>query len=235
MIIAVGGLFYVQVSQSITFLYKQLTYFTLCVSLSVFQMKIILNNRTSIEDWIVIKAESRHRSEEFIYPYDLGYWNNFMQVFRKSKSLDGIDWPLREGCHQYTLTYEQVLQKMEKRSRARNYKVINCYNGNWFPLFTQGWRTCIKFPFSDEARISLDVNDEVTVTRWKKHWLYGEKTHPVKLGTIKPRGWFPRRCVVEMVQDLNQPRAEPLFEKVKNLQDLQRNSGDKLVNRKIQR
>lgn len=181
-IIAVGGLFYVQ-------------------------MKIILRNRTSIEEWIVTKAEARTRTEPFVYPYDLGYRKNFMLVFRDSKWMDGCNWPIKEGCTQYTLTYEQILQKKEKRQRSRTYKVIAEYNGSWFPLFSQGWRTCLKFPFSDEARISLNVNDVVTVTRWKKHWLYGEKIHPMNENIIKPRGWFPKQCVVEIAEDIRERRG----------------------------
>ena len=30
-------------------------------------------------------------------------------------------------------------------------------------------------PWSMESRIELEEGDTVMVTRWKKHWLYGEK------------------------------------------------------------
>lgn len=170
-------------------------------------MKIILRNRTSIEDWIVTKAETRARTDKFVYPYDLGYRRNFMQVFRDSKYMDGRIWPVKEGCNQYTLTYEQILQKKEKRHRSKTYKVIAEYNGKWFPLFSQGWRTCLKFPLSDEARISLNVNDVISVTRWKNNWLYGEKIHPVNPSKVKPRGWFPEQCVVEIAEDIGERRG----------------------------
>lgn len=77
-IFAVGGLFYIQ-------------------------MRIILRNMTSIEDWIVAKAESREREVDFIYPYDLGFIDNFKEVFLLPLH-DGIQWPIVKGCDQYTLT-----------------------------------------------------------------------------------------------------------------------------------
>lgn len=45
--------------------------------------------------------------ETFIFPYDTGSkWKNFKQVFTWSgiPEGDGLDWPVRDGCHQYSLT-----------------------------------------------------------------------------------------------------------------------------------
>ena len=45
--------------------------------------------------------------EVFVFPYDMGSrWKNFKQVFTWSgvPEGDGLDWPIREGCHQYSLT-----------------------------------------------------------------------------------------------------------------------------------
>lgn len=45
--------------------------------------------------------------EVFVFPYDLGSkWDNFKQVFTWSGNPDGdgLEWPIREGCHQYSLT-----------------------------------------------------------------------------------------------------------------------------------
>lgn len=46
------------------------------------QIRAILRNRTAIEDWILEKAVHRRGALErpFIYPYNLGRWNNFKQV-----------------------------------------------------------------------------------------------------------------------------------------------------------
>ena len=73
-----------------------------------FILRSILRNQTGIEDWILEKAHYRHRRSEvkFIYPYNLGRWNNFWQVVSwscKPKS-DGITWEIAEGTDQYTLT-----------------------------------------------------------------------------------------------------------------------------------
>jgi palmitoyltransferase len=86
-----------------------------------FQLKAVFRNKTGIEDWIVDKAEYRRKAmvraareagdneytvEEFKYPYDLGWWRNAMQVLNFScvPVGDGINWPVIEGCDQYTLT-----------------------------------------------------------------------------------------------------------------------------------
>lgn len=95
---------------------------------------------------------------------------------------------------------EQLQQKEEKRFRTRVYRAISSYNGKWFPLFSQGFKTCIRFPISDEPRIPLKEGDVIQVTRWKKYWLYGEKTcsQPIS-DQPRERGWFPRQCVVEVI------------------------------------
>lgn len=62
-------------------------------------MRNTLKNQTSIEEWIVTKAQAR---KDFVYPYDLGYWNNFKQLF--AGYLNGIWWPVLPNCDQYTLT-----------------------------------------------------------------------------------------------------------------------------------
>ena len=41
---------------------------------------------------------------------------------------------LLQGCDQYTLTREQLMQKEQKRERTREYQIIKSYSGYWFPL-----------------------------------------------------------------------------------------------------
>lgn len=100
---------------------------------------------------------------------------------------------------------EQLLQKEEKRIRSSLYRVIAKYNGRWFPLFSQGCQVCIAFPISDEPRISINTGDNITVTRWKKHWLYGEKFKTDNALQGRERGWFPRKCVVKVITATNTP------------------------------
>lgn len=38
----------------------------------------------------------------------------------------------------------------------------------------------------------------VRVTRWKRHWLYGELVQDLP-GQARVRGWFPRQCAAELV------------------------------------
>lgn len=86
-----------------------------------FQMRAVLRNRTGIEDWILDKAIYRRQSmtriarengntdfqtKSFVYPYDLGLKRNATQVLNFSclPIGDGINWPVVDGCDQYTLT-----------------------------------------------------------------------------------------------------------------------------------
>lgn len=75
-------------------------------SLLFIQAKIIMRNETTIENWIVSKAQMRERDneeDEFVYPYNLGVAENLKQVFVYPLG-DGITWPVVSGCNQYTLT-----------------------------------------------------------------------------------------------------------------------------------
>lgn len=88
------------------------------------------------------------------------------------------------------------------------------------PLWSQGFKVCIHPPLTDEARIPLDVGDLVNVTRWRKHWLFGEKIQEddemvgnalngkkqienenTKKAKKRTRGWFPRQCAAEFFDD----------------------------------
>jgi len=173
------------------------------------QIKAVLKNRTGIEDWVLEKAAFRREGtdEEFLHPYDLGWKSNFLQVLNWSLSPkgDGINWETREGCHQYTFTIEQIKQKEFKRERSLEYSVVKSYSGKWFPL-TFGWRVCMQPPCTDEKRIALKAGDQVAVTRWKRHWLYGEvfERDEIELCSYQRRelrGWFPRLCCAVYVAD----------------------------------
>lgn len=75
-------------------------------------MKSIILNRTGIEDWIIKKANHRREQnnieEDFIYPYDLGRWENMRQVFNWSGNFrpigDGFEWKVVDSCDQFTLS-----------------------------------------------------------------------------------------------------------------------------------
>ncbi|XP_037951565.1 palmitoyltransferase ZDHHC6-like [Teleopsis dalmanni] len=177
-----------------------------------FQLKSILTNQTGIELWIMEKALYRRKFNpeipEFKYPYDLGVRRNIQQVFQKSCLMkgDGVEWPVIDGCNQYTLTREQLAQKFEKRARTKSFKCIRPATGRILPLFSQGCRVCMSPPCTDEPRIRLLPGDVIKVTRFRKHWLFGERVlEDVKLNAKKMkrkgpiRGWFPRRCAIELI------------------------------------
>lgn len=91
-----------------------------------FQMRAVFRNRTGIEDWILDKAlyrrqammraaredgNDKYQVKPFVYPYDLGWIKNSAQVLNFSclPIGDGINWPVVDGCDQYTLTVSSYL------------------------------------------------------------------------------------------------------------------------------
>ncbi|XP_072164686.1 palmitoyltransferase ZDHHC6-like [Diadema setosum] len=180
-----------------------------CIAVGILffiQMKSILKNETGIETWIKTKANARHRRKgtEFIYPYHLGWKKNLAEVFTWSgiPNGDGMEWVVREGCDQYTLTREQLAQKVEKKHRLVEYEVTDDYSGSVCAI-SHGICTCIRIPLSDEPRIKVEIGDIIMVSRWKKYWLYGDKVLETDEEKAKGRvrGWFPSNCAEEFVID----------------------------------
>lgn len=109
---------------------------------------------------------------------------------------------------QFVTQREQIQQKSEKRQRTKTYRVVRPASGFWFPVM-HGLKVFCCPPCSDEARISLNIDDVVFVTRWRKYWLFGEKQCNVSNGEkslYRIRGWFPRTCVVDMME--NNPKDQ---------------------------
>ncbi|KAH0623743.1 hypothetical protein JD844_006839 [Phrynosoma platyrhinos] len=165
----------------------------------------ILANHTCVHP---LQAKDRinyyQTKETFIFPYDLGSkWNNFKQVFTWSgiPEGDGLEWPVKEGCHQYSLTIEQLKQKADKRVRSVKYQAIEDYSGACCPL-TKGLRTFFTTPCTEEPRITLRKGDQILATRGLKHWMYGDKINDLATDDAnRIRGWFPRRCVEKCLYD----------------------------------
>ena len=164
-----------------------------------YQARDIVRNESSIEGWIVEKATYRSKRDgKFIYPYNLGRWENIKQVihFKGDFVGDGITWPVIEGCHQFTLTAEQLRQKQVKKNFAVEYKSVENYNGSFCGLH-HGCRTCIAFPWSLEKRLKFQKEQNLLVTRWRKYWLYGMKVLYEENSVKDPeKGWFPKNCAV---------------------------------------
>ncbi|KAK1134912.1 hypothetical protein K0M31_007678 [Melipona bicolor] len=174
-------------------------------TLLYFQLLSIIKNRTEIEAWISEKAHYRRfgTRDKFIYPYSKGWRFNLQQVFTWDCTPvgDGIHWPVIDGCDQYTLTREQLAQKKDKRKRAKTYRVIEEAHGSYLPL-KHGWGVLCHPPCTDEQRIKLKVGDIVIVTRWRKYWLFGEKKqNNENEKQIRTRGWFPRPCAIEVIEN----------------------------------
>ncbi|CAB3222802.1 unnamed protein product [Arctia plantaginis] len=120
------------------------------------QIRGILRNQTTIEEWIVEKAAGRREEQglpPFVFPYDIGRVGNAKLVLFGSR-YDGIHWPVRDGCGTYDLTREQIAQKQDKRVRSRLYTAVESYGGQWLPLLS--WpRAALGAPCTDEGRLPL--------------------------------------------------------------------------------
>nr|KAF6304534.1 zinc finger DHHC-type palmitoyltransferase 6 [Myotis myotis] len=137
-------------------------------------------------------------------------WKNFKQVFTWSgvPEGDGLEWPVREGCHQYSLTIEQLKQKADKRVRSVRYKVIEDYSGACCPL-NKGIKTFFTSPCTEEPRIPLQKGEFILATRGLRYWLYGDKILDDSFieGVSRIRGWFPRNCVEKCPCDAETEQA----------------------------
>nr|XP_026489149.1 palmitoyltransferase ZDHHC6-like isoform X2 [Vanessa tameamea] len=157
------------------------------------QVRGIVRNRTTIEDWIIDKAVCRREEQglpPFVFPYDLGWKKNVYLLFHGSQ-YDGIRWPVVDGCGEYDLTVEQRAQKADKRSRARLYTASRAYSGRWLPLVAFP-RAALAPPCTDEPRLPLRRGQPLRATRQRRHWLFGEKLTEAGEGVRGARGWFPR-------------------------------------------
>ena len=156
--------------------------------------------------------------------------------------MDGMTWPLiNSECDQYTLTREQLRQKKDKRmrlkpfiafipSRGCKYCLVDqccapcCYwhysksktNASQVLSVCTGCWGCCKSPYQidcmEENFLTLQPGEEVLVSRFRSHWLYGERKSysdvagidslpPSKRKERGDRGWFPRYCVYRKVHN----------------------------------
>ena len=168
-----------------------------------------------MNSWIEEKAKDRIQyyqlDDDFVFPYDMGSrWKNFKQVFTWSgvPEGDGLDWPVREDCHQYSLTIEHLKQKADKRVRSVRYKVIEDYSGTCCPL-NRGIKTFFTSPCTEEPRIRLQKGEFILATRGLQYWLYGDKIldDSVLEGVSRIRGWFPRNCAEKCPCDAKTDQA----------------------------
>ncbi|KAG2463246.1 ZDHC6 Palmitoyltransferase, partial [Polypterus senegalus] len=202
---------------------------------TLFALGLALGTTIAVGMLFFIQAKDRiqyyQTGEEFIFPYDMNSkWENFKQVFSWSGTPegDGIHWPVRDKCHQHTLTIEQLKQKADKRVRSVSslfnmyeqqravevlklskliglgiqYRVIEDYNGAYCPL-NKGLKTFFTTPCTEEPRIKLRKGETIFATRGLKRWMYGDKVldeEQIKAG-VRIRGWFPRRCVEKCLYD----------------------------------
>ena len=115
----------------------------------------------------------------------------------RDKKLDGITWPIVEGCDPYALTKEQLAQKAEKKKNACDVKAVKAYSGIWCAS-GYGWK--VKYaPFccESEERLALEVGETVKVTREEDIWMYGWRDPPRGQGP-QEKGWFPTAAVKEV-------------------------------------
>ena len=184
--------------------------------LLVIQMRNVSQNVTEIERWIIQKANSARRRagrDKFAHPYDVGCWRNATFVWREAGN--GVEWPVRDNCDQYTFTREQLAQKRRKRDATVPYVVKRDYSGRRdYCGVCYGCSTACHCPGIDSPRLDVSGGDIVMVTRANRRWLYGNKVlgeYVEKLrdgaDSLRPnqysreRGWFPRACAESLRKD----------------------------------
>uniref|UniRef100_A0AAF5I068 Palmitoyltransferase n=1 Tax=Strongyloides stercoralis TaxID=6248 RepID=A0AAF5I068_STRER len=166
------------------------------------QMKAVIKNKTQIEGFIYDKmmlSQTLNEELKLSYPYDLGWWENFRQVFfygPKPKG-NGIWYDTIVGTDNFTLSNIQKILKAEKTSCSRKYEVVNDENevSNILKIFLKyglfiTWnRPCC----NNEDFIPIKTGEIYLVNKGTKHWIYGERIYPVSNSLIENKGWFPRR------------------------------------------
>uniref|UniRef100_A0A0N5AXK5 Palmitoyltransferase n=1 Tax=Syphacia muris TaxID=451379 RepID=A0A0N5AXK5_9BILA len=177
------------------------------------QLRIVFYNRTGVEEYIIGKAESYNRPKPFIYPYNLGWKRNLLEVLGSWNGYtrgNGIWWPVVAPTHQFTFSVrnllyrnfkqeEQLYQKWLKRETAREYVIVSDYSGGIFKCVRFGFLVFFCQPWSDEPRVAVQNGEHWMITRGNKRWLYGRRKVDRELTTAAeirsvPRGWFPRKC-----------------------------------------
>ena len=123
--------------------------------LLITQIRAIVYNQTSVEAKIRRRADTRLREtgETFVWPYDMGRWENFKQVMRHFPCVpagNGVEWEVVSGCDQFTLSREEIIQKREnKKTQSRDSEIL------W-----RGIVFCIIFVMSFAISFKLQMNPE---------------------------------------------------------------------------
>ncbi|KAI3383267.1 hypothetical protein SNEBB_010495 [Seison nebaliae] len=189
--------------------------FALAVTIAVsvlfyFQLKTLLTNETGIEQYIRMKAEERERTDDYENPYDLqSKLLNIREVIDYNDGGDcgtrgnGLFYATRFGYDNYSMSREQIAQKVDKKERSVEYKIIYNYSGSWLPI-TAGCGALFCIPFSDEYRLPVKKNETILVSRWLKYWLYGyiviDSNGKHINGSIRRKGWIPRSVIYETIR-----------------------------------
>uniref|UniRef100_A0AC35G6G8 Palmitoyltransferase n=1 Tax=Panagrolaimus sp. PS1159 TaxID=55785 RepID=A0AC35G6G8_9BILA len=154
------------------------------IPLLYIQLWSVYHNMTYIEDYIVLANGT--------FPKGNGIW-----------------WPIRADCTQFTFSEEQIAQKQVKSRHARIRTIAISYNGGiflgslrlgWYPFFCQ--------PLTDGRRVEVKAGEKWAITRGSKFWVYAKKVEKQSYvdsnGTVQyefvgtdhmARGWFPRACL----------------------------------------
>lgn len=180
--------------------------------LLILQLKNISSNKTAIEHYICKKADYYRKEKPFVFPYDLGWKRNFMEVFGGNGGFprgNGVWWPVVFGCTQFSFSEEQLIQKAIKNENSRMVQIHKEFSGGYFGSLRFGLRVFSSQPCNEELRLKIRRGEVYLVTRICNRWLYGYQVSSASEddGTetldstagkqeIHLRGWFPRECVL---------------------------------------
>jgi len=168
--------------------------------LLIVQLKCAFTNRTAIEDYICRKANHRHRKDSFIFPYDLGWRRNTSEIFNGGRSIsrgNGVWWPIRHGCTQFTFSVEQLSQKAIKCHFSKIVLIAKNFSGGYFWSLSHGITLFLCQPWNGDLRLTISAGQMYVVTRGNRHWVYGHQLINENENFVKVplRGWFPKECI----------------------------------------
>uniref|UniRef100_A0A915KNP5 Uncharacterized protein n=1 Tax=Romanomermis culicivorax TaxID=13658 RepID=A0A915KNP5_ROMCU len=144
---------------------------------------------------------NRPRDDEFLYPYDLGWKENFKQVFIHNSS-DGFKWPIVDGCDQFTFTvwylyYGAGDEPIVELDLLGLFTAIFSFGLAVGVVLAVGFLLVVQMRsvFRNRSGIEDYIINKVHLfcdILYKIYCNFKNSNDVIK------KGWFPRRCVVEL-------------------------------------
>jgi len=110
---------------------------------------------------------------------------------------NGVWWPIRHGCTQFTFSVEQLSQKAIKCHFSKIVLIAKNFSGGYFWSLSHGITLFLCQPWNGDLRLTISAGQMYVVTRGNRHWVYGHQLINENENFVKVplRGWFPKECI----------------------------------------